>query len=281
MKTQKGFTLIELLVVMSIISLLSSIIMSFTGEAREDARISAGIKFAGYMERAAGGIKIGEWAFDEGNEGQLVTNVIDSSYNTAPIVRGNPTYSDDVPDSSLGSASIYFDGSDSLRVASDISNTVYNFGTNKNFGVGAWFKTDSTGYRRIVSNGHIGYNAGYLIQMFNGLIRTGLASDTGSDTYIQTADSFNDNKWHYVFVLFNQKDKKIKVYIDGKPENISKVGGCGIVLNNVLDYSSCVGPVGYNSLHELCIGAGGSSCNAEYFIGYIDNVVVYEDPIME
>ena len=254
--------------------------MSFTGQAREDARITAGIKFEGYTERNSGGIKLGDWEIENGSNGSTVSNLIDGAYNTSPTTIGTPIYSSDIPNRSVGDFSVNFDGGDAFALEIDRTNSRFNFGQDKSFAIGHWFKMNiTTGAQRSISNGHWGFTGGYMIQIINGRIYAGLGSGTvGGSVYAGTTGQYNDNKWHYMLAIFNQKDKKITIYVDGKISPIGDkfTGSCGVYTSSgSLDYSSCTSATATaNSNYYLCLGGGSTTCNMERFVGNLDNVVI-------
>lgn len=81
MARARGFTLIELLVVISIISLLSSVVLSSLGAARERARIAAGLQFEANILHALGADMLAEYTFE--TAGDLGRDSSGSGYNAS------------------------------------------------------------------------------------------------------------------------------------------------------------------------------------------------------
>lgn len=65
-KLSKAFTLIELLVVIALIGLLASIVFLFLANARDEARIAAGVQFDSSLRTGLGFWAVGIWHLDDG-----------------------------------------------------------------------------------------------------------------------------------------------------------------------------------------------------------------------
>ena len=82
-KKSRGFTLAEVLVVIAIIGLLGGIVVVATRGARERARIAKLLQFSSQIHHALGAYLIGEWRFNEGQDGTCLPSgdVCDTSGN--------------------------------------------------------------------------------------------------------------------------------------------------------------------------------------------------------
>lgn len=78
-KYNKGFTLVEILVIIAIIGLLSSIVLVFSKEAREKARIVKIRQFATSIYHSTLDIR-GSWNFDDGT----FNNLLDAEWEKTP-----------------------------------------------------------------------------------------------------------------------------------------------------------------------------------------------------
>jgi hypothetical protein len=129
------------------------------------------------------------------------------------------------------------------------------------FTAAAWFKTSSffSGNAIIVNKGGFGSdsageNMNYGIWMNeNEKIEAGFELADGTDKFVVSSNSYNDNKWHYATVTYD--GSTVRLYIDGV-----QVGSL----------SSASGP-DTGSTSSLRIGANARSDNL-YFIGQIDEV---------
>ena len=92
-KKNKGFTVAEILVVIAIITLLSSVVLVATKEARNRARITRGLQFSASINHALGDRAVGLWGFDEN---QFNTCPADEPYNDICDSSGNEHHGTEV-----------------------------------------------------------------------------------------------------------------------------------------------------------------------------------------
>jgi prepilin-type N-terminal cleavage/methylation domain-containing protein len=206
-RRQGAFTLIELLVVISIVSLLSSVVMSTLGSARDKARMAAALQFEASLYRAVGASAGGMWRFDEGTG----TAAADASGNGSHgVLLNSPTWSSDTPTGRGGS--LRFQAvNQCVSVAapsgSDISKVT---DPGIGFTMGSWFKAEAAS----AIDGYVFMRVGF---------HTGLRYRPGSlfgidgvNTHILTNISLNDGKWHYLAMSVNDSTKTISLYLDGR-----------------------------------------------------------------
>jgi predicted secreted protein/predicted phosphodiesterase len=133
----------------------------------------------------------------DSNTAKVNVNVQQSqiAYNYAPSFLGTGSNYQDTPDSA------------SLRLTQ--------------FSLAAWFKTsaDFTSDSVLVNKGGLGIdnpgqNMNYGIWMTSTeKIKAGFETNSGSDQYITSMNSYNDNRWHYVVVT--NDGSNLRLYIDG------------------------------------------------------------------
>ncbi len=258
MKLNKGFTLIELLVVISIIGLLSSVVLASVGVAREKGRISAGLSYAGYVDRTH---NLGPLAFDfDAITGG--TTMLNESGSINGVVT-NATISSDVPASGMGSSLLF------PSPGPSVYHVVANFGANTNpdyapsdkgFQISAWIKTISSNNQNIISV--IGYQRLFLNS--NGSIT--FYYYAGGVRSISTASGLiAQNKWHHVAGVVEPDSggtQYAKIYIDGKL--ITSAATVGGALSAFNDNDVCIG-------YDVSSAAPCNTTGGNQFIGYIDN----------
>ena len=100
------------------------------------------------------------------------------------------------------------------------------------FTVGAWFNTNNTFQTNafLVNKGGVGsdtlgYNMNYGIWMTNfGNIGAGFETKEGIDYVVRSNNTYNDGKWHQVFVTYDG-NSELKLYIDGNETASTKTKG--------------------------------------------------------
>jgi len=152
-----------------------------------------------------------------------------------------------------------FDGTDDYITVTN--NGQFNFGTNSDFSISAWFKTTSSPqYTAIVSKkwSWIASGAGYGISMESGQVKAVISDGTNLVTS-SSGTTYSDGNWHFVVATWD-RDGYQKLYVDG-----------------VLKDSDSITAVGDVSTETVYIGRWRIPDWAGYsfFDGMIDEVKVY------
>ena len=218
--SRKGFTLIELLVVISIISMLSSVVLASLNGTRDRARVSAGLKFATFNNRA---FATDAEVYYDFNEGQGVT-VNDSWGKHQGTLINAPTW---VTDTAL-------DQKTALRFNQDQNGNIQNAsqrislnGTLKitnQVTVSSWVKTSHSLSRAIISNREGGGALFFGVSGAGGKVYAYYNPSTIPG--FTSIASINDGKWHHIAWTSGPPcDAQAEpvctsiIYIDGKEDS--------------------------------------------------------------
>ena len=133
------------------------------------------------------------------------------------------------------------------------------------FSLGAWFSTNSTFPKNgfLINKGGLGVdtpgkNMNYGIWMNNkGNIITGFENKSGVDYVIASNKTYNDGKWHNVFVTYD--GNTLRLFVDGEPTAHNQTGGATPDVSGIQPIR-----IGSNSLNL-----------SNYFIGLVDEIRIW------
>ncbi|MFW0862567.1 MAG: DUF2341 domain-containing protein [Candidatus Komeilibacteria bacterium] len=182
-----------------------------------------------------GGKPIGWWRFDEGadnlcSDGKDVCDSSGEGYNGTES--GDITW---VTDTSLckqsGCAS--FDGNDWINIGDQ---SLYDFDTDKDFSLAAWFKSTGGDDRdTIINKGtHWWWDGTSKRGWGMGLDSSDRIEATIDDgttmVYVYSINDYDDNQWHHASATFD-RDGYMKLYIDGAYQGQADISSLGTVSN--------------------------------------------------
>jgi len=150
-----------------------------------------------------------------------------------------------------------FDGNGDYVDVGDPNDDSLDFGASTDFSVSLWFKTSMSSAGFLVNKKAKGYTKGYDTYIQNGQIWARIGNTSiGLGTH--TTETFNDNDWHHVAVLYD-RDDVVKIYVD----DVNKASSGSI---------SAIGDI--NNSQDFVIGD--RKVNHAYFDGKMDDVRVYD-----
>ncbi len=200
-KRHIGFTIVELLIVIVVIGILAAItIVAFSG-VQERARIAAGLSFERQLKSKYGSNATGDWSFDQCS-GTTVTNS-DTNGITTDTITGTATWITDTP-SGKGCA-LRFDGSSTRIESTATLGATYYIKA-------AWVRisTPSCASNNIISQAA---SSGAVAAFFVPSCRPS-AGHNGSWYMVAAPQTINDNKWHYLALIW--ESNILTLYVDGK-----------------------------------------------------------------
>jgi prepilin-type N-terminal cleavage/methylation domain-containing protein len=200
LKKQTGFTIVELLIVIVVIAILAAItVVAFNG-IQDRSRLSAGLSFESQLRKKYFVEATGIWSFDECS-GTTVKNNSDL-VNTTDSITGTATWVTDTP-SGQGCALRFNGTSTRIETAATLGSQYYV--------KAAWVRIAPTApCVNIMSRAQTnGADAPF---WFSGCRLA--AGYQGVYTAVLGTQTLNDNKWHYVAVIW--ENGTLTLYTDGQ-----------------------------------------------------------------
>lgn len=251
----RGFTLIELLVAISIISLLSSIIFASLSNARESARLAAGMQASTNYDRTVAANAVGIWSFEEMGAG--TTHDASGFGFTGTLVGGAQQINAATCDLGFGGC-LQLDGTGYVTTAlKDEVGRLHAVGGNQ-FATSAWVNRSSGGVTDQVImgiTGGVGTGATFVVwATTGGKLRVRFNGGTITDLL----DNMETGKWYFVTIVWD--GATMLGYIDGGSPMVLPIGGAALQ-----DFS-------------FTMGARSDGSNNR-FVGMIDEVRVFNTPL--
>jgi len=161
----------------------------------------------------------GSWSFDESGAGIVTANDA-NSYEYGMLLNGASRSS-----AGRSGGAVRFGGSGQFVKLGDPDSGAYDFGTDGDFTLTAWFKTDVSGtFKYIANKGDT--NASYALRIeSDDTVRFWLDYGSTADQ-VQSSAGYADGQWHHVAAVAD-RDAGLRLYVDGVlvGENASLLGG--------------------------------------------------------
>ncbi len=210
---------------------------------------------------------VGYWDFEEGGNVGVGSTAFDRSGNSNPGIWSG-TGAKHTDTGKFGKAG-KFNGSDDYVDLTN--NSPFDFTSTNSWTLSAWIKTSTTSDNAVISRMDANQDyKGYEIMVVgsNGHIAAGIVSawSTNNTHWIESTNTVNDGKWHYVVVTYDGSETVggLKIYRDGQLET-------PIIIKSSFVASSSIDP-------DKSVKAGARTNNtgiANLFNGTIDDVKVY------
>jgi len=265
---KRGFTLIELLMVLAIISLLSGVVYSSLNQAREKARVAAAVQYSESLKHVYGDKLISEWVFNDGSNNAIDTsgNGLTGSFHSpqtpkyVPGVIGNAV---NLTGSGTGGSADYIridQNAKSNLIMENTSGGAIEFWYMQTGTHGGWSGIMTwRNYRPSFLTGYIGGNLQFIVRW------TGAVGMCGAGNQSCAVIPVTLDKWHHVMFTWTSDYKSsgngyYELYYDGN-------------LKEARNFTP-----GAQENVDSDIGIAGGSQN---FVGYIDGVRVYNEPLFD
>ncbi len=292
MREQRGFTLAELLIVISIIGLLSSVVLVSTKRATKSAKRAVVLQFAAQVHHAVGAYAAGIWDFDDQQNPTKDSsgNNNNGTLNNFPANPWKCVSADPENTPSGQGCSLEFDGLDDYVQILDAPSMAPNPSLNpkKGITIALWLylKEDpdcdgNNNWRVILMKYNNG--GGYGIKLeenrrINFFIRgRGYLTGTPGGLFDQDpADILPIQEWTFVVLTYNSLNpnptQTSTIYLNGQiPPHAYCFGGL-CPAGEIESISPSPLNINYNS-GSPCPNGNGN------FLGKIDNVRIYEEPL--
>jgi len=254
---KQAFTLIELLVVIAIIGILSGLIVVAMGGVTQKATIAKAQIFSNSLRNSLMMNLVAEWKFDGTgkNDGDTADTTYTQDYWSGGSCTINGTPKVKTGSNCINGSCLSFNGSTDYLDCGNGNNLNVGIG---NFTMSAWFKNNSGLVTRWIYGKGLTGNPGYGMFISSLQKVTLYIKDSGGTIEIGSNTIVNDGIWHNIVISVNRNDLA-SFYLDGSFDGSYNVSARNGNLDSVV-----IAKIGERP-----------SSSGEKFIGYIDDVRVY------